>query len=200
MFTFKWKFWLIYSDIIGSESVLWLMMAWCFSTRPSPATMQLNIVLYLHVFPVVKGLSDIRYHHDGINLCVIYDFFFLSVSLHTTCRVPVSDTKLWCFLYNELKHKFQCPTMTKQLIPHNTGIILGMVSANERRRYKCNVVSHCLSPYPKWSLPKNALMVLKIHTRHLILVKSNQKHNKNDLRGRGFLGVTTTSFSGFFRR
>ena len=34
------------------------------------------------------------------------------------------------------------------------GIILGVGLANERRRYKCNVVSHWLSPCPEWSLDR----------------------------------------------
>ena len=47
------------SGTSGIESVLWMLMAWCFSTRASVATMLTYALLHLLDIPAVWGLTSI---------------------------------------------------------------------------------------------------------------------------------------------
>ena len=53
--------------VLKNQSVLWMPIAWCFSTWTSVATIMINTRLYLYVFRVVSGLKGLVYTQSMVH-------------------------------------------------------------------------------------------------------------------------------------
>ena len=68
-------------SVIHITSVLWMLMAWCFSTRPSTATMLTDMSLCLWELSVINGLTHLLLDNLAGNFQTTFSNAFSSMEM-----------------------------------------------------------------------------------------------------------------------
>ena len=147
---------------MNSYSALWILMAWCFSTRPSVATVLSTIkysnvlgqfhtkVLHLMWTSLENKITFSKKRPSRWRVkwafVVIGNLFAVDQSNSNLSPLSYAMKILLKFRdFHSIKYLWRYPV---------SGIILGMGSANERRRYSVmpTLIGRAHTPYPEWSL------------------------------------------------